>query len=190
MKFHDLDVDDAVVGTGTIAQDSCNIIAQGITESTRVGRKCTIRRINWKFEITMPTTAVAGSTSDIVRVVLYHDKQTNGAAAAVLDILETADFQSFRNLAQQSRFNILMDRMYTVHCPSGSGRGSTDTLSYGEQKIFDTFYKTCNIAIEYDTTASTGVLTTQRTNNIGVMLLSQSGFAGFTSKMRLRFTDN
>ncbi len=57
LKFHDLDIDDAVVAVnGTIAQVSCNIIAGGTTESTRIGRKSVIRKINWRYEIVLPNT--------------------------------------------------------------------------------------------------------------------------------------
>ncbi len=190
MKFHDIDISDAVIAAGgSITQASCNIIAQGVTESERIGRKCNIKRINWKFKIALPTTAVAASTSDTVRVVLYHDKQTNGAAATVANIFEIDNFQSYRNLANGTRFNILMDRTYSVACPSGSGRGSTDTLSFGEAlAINDTFYKSCNIPIEFD--AATGAITEQRTNNIGVLLFSLSGLAAFDSQMRIRFSDS
>ncbi len=190
LKFHDLDIDDATVaGPGTIAEDSCVVIAQGTTESTRLGRKITIKSINWRFQITLGTTATAANTSDTVRVILYLDKQTNGAAAGVTDILETDNFQSFNNLANKSRFRTLMDRTYDLVIPSGSGRGSTDTLSYGDVTMHDAFFKKCNIPIEYDNTATDGSIATQRSNNIGVLLISQSGLTNFDSSMRLRFSD-
>ena len=50
-----------------------------------------------------------------MRVMLYHDKQANGATAAVLDILESADYQSFNNLVNSGRFRILMDRTYAMN---------------------------------------------------------------------------
>ena len=89
LKFHDLDVDDATVAAGaTIAQDSCNKIAQGVTEITRVGRKCTIRMINWRFNIFMNAAATT-NTGDVVRVILFLDKQCNGATAVTTDIVAT-----------------------------------------------------------------------------------------------------
>ncbi len=188
LKFHDLDIDDAAVAAGaTVAIDSVNKIAQGTTENTRIGRKCTIKSINWRFNIIEASTATAASTSDVVRIILYLDKQCNGATAATTDILESADYQSFNNLANKSRFRTLMDRTYALNCPAGSGRGSTDTLSYGEMNVQDSFYKKCNIPIEFDSTA--GAITEIRSNNIGVLTLSESGVCGFLSKMRLRFSD-
>ncbi len=186
LKFHDLDIDDQVVAAvPSIAQDSCNKIAQGVTESQRVGRKCVIKNIGWKFQITFPSTSTPGSTADTVRVILYLDKQCNGAIATGLGILETADYQSFNNLANKSRFRTLMDRTYDIHAPSGAWDGTND--QFGENIISDSFYKKCGIPIEFDNT--TGAITEIRSNNIGVLLTSRDGFAGFKSKMRLRFSD-
>lgn len=188
LKFHDVDIDDAVIASGgTIALDSAVKIAQGTSESERIGRKMTVRRIGWKFDIDLPTTATAASTSDYVRIILYWDKQTNGATATVATILQGSDYQSFRNLSDITRYKILMDRSYSIQSTAGSGRGSTDTLSYGEAKIVDSFYKRCSIPIEYNNTM--GAITEIRTNNIGVLTISKSGLAGFTSKMRISFSD-
>ena len=187
LKFHDLDIDDAVVaGGGTIAQASCNLIAQGVTESQRIGRKCSIRSINWRFNVDLPIIALGtGSANEQVRVILYLDKQCNGAAAAVTDIVESANYQTFNNLANKSRFRTLMDRVYVLNPQAGAGDGTTNDFS--EFSIADTFFKKCNIPIEFD--ATTGAITEIRSNNIGVLLLGKSGVAQFESKMRLRFED-
>ncbi len=191
LKFHDLDIDDAVVAVnGTIAQVSCITIAEGNGESERIGRKLTIRKIMWRYDLNLPTTAVAANTSDSVRVILYLDRQANGATAAITGILESNDFQSFNNLANSKRFKILMDRTHHLNCGAGSGRGSTDTLSYAEAREDFTFFKDCNVEIEYDNTATDGTITTVRSNNIGVLLLGKSGLINFSSKMRLRFSDH
>ncbi len=191
LKFHDLDVLDALIAVGgTIAEDSVLTIAQGTTESQRIGRKLTVHSINWRFDMRLPSTAVVTDTSDVVRIILYLDKQTNGAAATVTGILETANFQSFNQLANKSRFRTLMDRTYVIECKAGSGRGSTDTLSYGEAREDDTlFLKNLKIPIEYDNSVTTGVITSIRSNNIGVLTLSEGGLVAFTSKMRIRFAD-
>ncbi len=183
LKFHDLDVDDAAIASGgTIAQASCNLIAQGVTESTRIGRKCTVRSIGWRFQIVLATAASTG-TRDSCRVILYLDKQCNGATAAVTDIVESADFQSFNNLANKSRFRTLMDRTYTLNPSGGAGDGTTNDSC--TTSVDDTFFKKCRIPLEFDST--TGAITEIRSNNIGVLLLADVGNLGFESKMRLRF---
>ncbi len=187
-KFHDVDVDDAVIAAGgNIAIGSCNVIAQGVTEVQRVGRQIHIKKIQWRWEIVLPATATAADTCDIVRIVLYWDRQTNGAAAGVTDILDTNDFQSFNNLAHRQRFKILYDKTVTLVAVAGSGIGADNTRSYGCNLKLGSFFKNVNIPIEFD--ASTGAITEQVTNNLGVMLVSSAGLCAFNSKMRLRFTD-
>lgn len=186
-KFHDLDIDDAVIATSGIAEDSCLTIAQGVTESQRVGRKCTVKNIGWKYQITLPSTTGDTATSDTVRVILYQDKQTNGATATVAGILESADFQSFNNLSNSSRFRTLLDRTYDLNAPSG-GTSAAGVDQFGEFTVHDSFYKRCNMPIEYDST--TGAITEMRSNNVGVLLLSSQGLCAFGSKMRVRFSDN
>ncbi len=185
-KFHDVDIDDtAIANTGTIVLDSCNKIPQGVTEVTRVGRKATIKQINWRFEVRLPTQTAAASASDVARIILYHDKQANGATAAVTDLLETANYQSFNNLANKSRFRTLMDRTYDLVSQAGGGDGTAE--DYGQVIISDTLFKKVNIPIEYNSTA--GAITEITSNNIGLLTISRSGLAAFASKMRLRFTD-
>ncbi len=189
MKFHDLDIDDATIAIGgTIVALSVNLIGQGVEENKRVGRKCTIRSINWRYQISMAAAGNASNTNDIIRVIVYLDKQCNGATATVTGILEADDFQSFNNLANKNRFVILMDKTHKINATCGSGRGSTDTLAFGEYSENFSFYKKCNFPIEFDSTS--GAITEIRSNNIGVMLLAKDGVCTFGSKMRLRFSDN
>ncbi len=183
LKFFDLDLDDTTIAAGANVTDSINKIAQGTTEVTRIGRKCTIRSINWRFQMTIPAGS-STNTADTVRVIMYLDKQCNGATAVNTDVLESADFQSFNNLANKSRFRTLMDRTYTLHT-NLSGDGTT--LDSGKFEIQDSFFKKCMIPIEFDSTA--GAITEIRSNNIGIILCSSDGVAGFFSKIRLRFSD-
>lgn len=184
LKFHDVDVDDAVVAAnGTIAANSINLIPQGTTESERIGRKAIIKNIGWRYALTLGSTATSASTSDVVRVILYLDTQCNGAAATVTDILESDNYQSFNNLSNKGRFRILMDRTHGLSSQSGVG----STAAFGETVVNGTFYKKCALPIEFSST--TGALTEIRSNNLGVLLLSQSGLCIFESKFRLRFTD-
>lgn len=189
LKFHDVDLDDAVITLGGQITETINIIPQGVTESQRIGRKCTIKQILWHYQLNLPEAdAVANPPNpDAVRVIMYLDKQANGAAAAVTDIIESADWQSFRNLANSSRFTILLDRMvqmnYDTMASDGAGLVSTSKVNWDL-----TFYKNCNIPLEFNST--TGAMSEIRSNNLGVLLLGQNGVAGFGSKIRLRYSDS
>lgn len=190
MKFHDVDVDDAAIAqNGTIQNaGSVNLIGQGVTESTRIGRKCTIQQIGYRFQMTMSTQAAITNSADTVRVILYEDKQCNGATAAITDILQTDDFQSFNNLNNKSRFRTLMDRTYDLNAGAGAGNGTANDT--GPVELHDSFYAKVNIPLEISGTDASPDITTIRTNNLGVLLLSKNGgVTVFESKLRLRFSD-
>lgn len=189
LKFHDVDVDDAVVAQGTNIQTALLVIAEGNGEEQRVGRNIFIKRISWRYDIDIGNVVTSAASSDVMRVMMVLDQQCNGALPANTDLLESDSFLSFNNLANSSRFRVLMDKTYAIACPAGSGRGSTDTLSYGEQQIHAQFHKRCNIKIEYDNSATSGVITSIRSNNVFILLATQGGVAGFTSKVRFRYTD-
>ncbi len=186
-----MDVDDAVVATGgTIAEDSILTIPEGNGQSERNGRKITVKSLHMRYDLLLPSTATVGSTSDAVRVIVYLDKQTNGAAAVVADLLNVADWQSFRNLGNTGRFQILMDKQAVMNATAGSGRGTTDTLSYSEnEKAFFWNKSGLNIPIIYDDSATTGAIGSMCCNNIGILTISKAGLAAFGSRIRVRYTD-
>ncbi len=191
LKFHDLDVDDAVVAVaGTIAEDSVLTIAEGNGESERVGRKITVQKLLWAYNIGIPALAQVGGgqSQDVVRVIVYLDKQTNGLTAGVTDILEFDDYQSFRNLSNSGRFRILMDKTHSIKgVTAGAGDGLNNDFGSSEQTY--KFAINLTTPIEYDNSATTGAITSMRSNNIGVLLVGKKGIANFVSKMRIRYTD-
>ncbi len=186
LKFHDVDQNDAVISATGSVSTSWNLIAQGVTESQRVGRKCTLRSINWRGTLGMSSTTDFDNTSDVARIMLVLDKQANGAVPAVLDILETALFQSFNNLSNSARFVTLFDRRFDMNCQGGQGNGTT--FESVERKKTFSMYKKCNIPIEFSST--TGAITEIRSNNLIMLTISESGLARLDSKVRLRFSDS
>ncbi len=189
LKFHDVALDDAVVAGGGNITATVNIIPQGVTEIQRIGRKCTIRSIHWKYRVDLPEVGPVASpnTIDEVRVIMYLDKQCNGATAAATDILETATLRSFRNLANSGRFTFLCDRVHTLNWTT---LASDTAGAYRQAEVVRefSFNKKCEIPIEFN--AGAGILTEIRSNNIGVLLVGVNGAAGFLSSIRLRFSDN
>ncbi len=190
LKFHDVDLDDAVIDTAGTVTPTVNIIPQDVTEKTRVGRKCTIKSIGWRYRISLPEIDAVATPqlADVVRVIMYLDKQANGATAAVTDLLESANFQSFNNLANKSRFRVLHDAMYDLNYLTLASDNAAVVSSASINRSGE-FFKKCNIPIEFDDTATTGAIGTIRSNNLGVLLISSAGVAGFDSKIRLRFSD-
>ncbi len=191
LKFHDVDVDDAAVATtGTIQTNgTINVIPQGVTEITRVGRKCTIRGVHWRYTVKLPEQD-AGATPNpggSIRVILYLDKQCNGTTAAVLDILESTSIRSFRNLSNSGRFVILCDKLHNVSY-AGMASDNAGVVSQGARNWQHTFNKAVNTPLEFD--AASGAIGTIRSNNFGILLISEVGAMSFTSKIRLRFSDS
>lgn len=176
----------AIPTAGQIDTASLNVIAQGAGESERVGRKCTLKQINIRGVASLASVTNYNATVDRLRFIVYWDKQTNGATAAVTDILETAEIQSFNNLANKNRFRILCDKTMVVGTTGGAA--STGAYVFAEAKTPFQFYKKLNIPLEFD--GATGALTEQRSNNIGVLAISDDGNTLLEYNVRVRYADN
>ncbi len=189
LKFHDVNLDDVSVSSSGTVTPTINIIPIGTGESDRIGRKCTITAVNWKFRLDLPIRDALALPADLeeVRVVLFLDKQCNGATAAVLDLIETADVRSYRNLSNSGRFVFLHDKIYSLNYNNLASDGA-GLVSSTQKSMSLSVYKKCNIPIEYNSTA--GAITEIRSNNLGVLLISANATVGFESRFRLRFSDN
>ncbi len=188
LKFHDVDLDDALISSGGTVTDSICKIAQGVTEVQRIGRKAVIKKIGWRYQLSIAEQDAQSTpvSADTVRVILYQDMQCNGASAAFNDLLESTDFQSFSNLVNRGRFRVLMDRTHALSVRTLASDGAGVVSSSGIKQNYS-FYKACNIPIEFN--AATGAITEIRSNNIGVLVVSNAGVVNMDSKFRLRFTD-
>ncbi len=188
LKFLDTTLDDAVIAQSGVITTSINLIAQGVTESERVGRKCTIKSVYWSGALTLPELSAAANPggADRVRLILYVDKQCNGATATQAGILETTAYDSFRNLSNSGRFQILVDKKFTINYLTLSAVNGSAMEHAQVVRQFD-LYKRCNLPIEFDNT--TGALTEIRSNNIGVLIMCANGLAGIGSRFRIRFSD-
>lgn len=188
LKYFDVTADDGVVAAAGYIQ-SINTIPQGVTATTRVGRVCTIKSIGFHYCAILPDeVAVSTVISDTLRVMVILDKQANGATAAVTDVLNTAHWQSFNNLANSKRFRVLYDK-YVELVPTGiSLNVAGSAFAQSELVKRGSFYKKCNIPLEFSGT--TGAQSEIKSNNLLLLLISASGTVGFQSKFRVRFTDS
>jgi len=167
---------------------SINLIPQGVTESSRVGRKCVIKSIHCRGSIRLKEQTTAGGNA-MLRVMLVLDKQCNGQDGDMTDVLDSIPLIfSFRDLANTGRFQVLYDKMFVLNHLSGSGRGTTDTLSYGEVERFFKFNLKVNIPIEFSDV--TGAIGEVRSNNIFFTTAAQSlNSLAIDTKWRVRFSD-
>lgn len=183
-KFFDSTQSTSPVPTAGVVLDSINEIPQGTTEKNRIGRRCTVLLVDLHVQLKLPATTTVGDADDIVRFILFCDKQCNGATAAVADILETGNYRAHYNLANINRFKILHDKTYKVIAPNG-GVGSTPNWQSGPDIRYFKILKRLHLPIEFDST--TGAITEIRSNNIGVLVISESAVAALTGTYRLRF---
>lgn len=154
-------------------------IAQGATENQRVGSRMVVKELGFKF--TLVQNQFAGDISlaqcHTVRVIIFLDKQCNGAAVTSTDILQDAagvpgseSALDFRKLNNIGRFKLLMDRSYNLNAPGGLGSNSGSTVLMPERCLTDHFFWKGQITVEYS--GATGAITELRSNNIGYMILN------------------
>lgn len=170
-----------LANTGTILNLSLNLIPQGVTESTRIGRKCTIKSLSIKALFNLPSSNTGASTAGVGRFIIYLDKQANGATAAVTDILETATVRSHNNLSNSGRFKTLKVCEFVM-----KAHGAITTAA-SEDVHWESFTLSgLNIPIEFSSTA--GAITEIRSNNIGVLGISSDGLITANYTVRVRFS--
>ncbi len=183
LKNFDTAFDDSVMATTWATSPSLVLIPQGATATTRLGRKCIIRRITTKLHVFAITQTAPFHDSGHIRLIL--DTQANGAVPAVTTILVSGtDDQTFNNLASRGRFITLWSRTFQIHSTSGAGNGTSD--QFGGQEYEVVISQTVNFPMEY--TGSSGAVTEISSNNVFLLSQSAHGLVGFRSNTRVRFT--
>ncbi len=185
-KFVDTGIEKGTITTAMIIDGLC-LIPEGNGESERVGRKVTVKSIHVTGTITLKPSTVAASSSASVICMLVQDKQTNGNAFTALDLVETDTHDTFRNLANSSRFKVLAKKIFNFSAHGGAPTGAA--FAFGEVIRRVTFNKNVNIPIEYDNSATTGATTTIRSNNIYWVTQASSSLCESDLVARLRYAD-
>ncbi len=187
LKFFDTDVDDAAIA-GLMTINNLTIIPQGTTESTRIGRKLRVRRISWKYQITIAAKTDASLTADIVKCMLVWDKQTNKAEYTALDMIETDVWDAFRNLANSKRFVVLHTEDIELGVTGAAASGAA--FVFGGVKKYVIGNKNCDIPIEYNNSSTDGAITSVTQNNLYWVTQSTAGVSAGIGTVRLRFSDD
>ncbi len=197
LKFLDVDWDEAAANqsAGVISNTSSLVfIGQGVTESTRIGRKAVIKNIGWRGQLQLNGTDASATIqiAQTVRLMLVQDTQCNGAAPTVTGVggvLASANYQAFNNLVNKGRFRVLMDKVVTLNPQAGAGNGTANDTSSVQENF--TWFKACDIPIEYSGVTDPSVIADIRTNNIfGILINSGTGsVVQMDSKLRFRFAD-
>lgn len=110
LKFYDVEFTGNLNGAGVV-MGSMNGILQGVSESERIGKRITIKRVKVEGYL----TADYSKYENISKITLVLDKQANGALPAYLDVYDNiSSINSFENIANSSRF-VIMDTWKQVH---------------------------------------------------------------------------
>jgi len=185
-KFVDTFFEDTIAGTGVVSSPSLVIVAGGTGASERVGRRILVTDIFIRGVHLLPSTSTAADTSDTYRTIVFLDRQANGAVAVTTDILNTASHLSFNNLFNVGRFKILSDKRTAFSANGGAVTVTPEFFSSNEKHFFIAL-KDLNIPIEYSGTD--GAIDKITSNNIGILMISESGLVESEYIARMRYTD-
>jgi len=187
-KFLDTSLNDLVNATAEVPATGGQLclIPQGVTESERVGRKCTLKSIYVKGRMLLQPAAGTANAAAI-SMWLVQDTQANGAAAAVTDVLTASNVNAaLNNLSNSSRFRILAHKQWVLTPKAGVEGAFNDDVKWFK------IYKKVNIPLEFSST--TGAITELRSNNVFMIWGSTGGGAddtvGIAGTSRIRFSDN
>jgi len=87
-----------------------NVVPQGTTVNTRVGKKIRMKGIQCRGFMKNDTTAIL---NDVAFMIVY-DRRPTGSLPAITDILVSASSTAFNNDANSGRFQILKREDYTL----------------------------------------------------------------------------
>jgi len=165
-----------VPATGQLA-----LIPQGDTESTRDGRKATVKSVQIRGNMEFAPGAAANADT-VCYLYLVQDTQTNGAAAAITDVF-TSNVASTNmlQLNNSGRFRILKKWVFVFNATAGVTTAYANVIKPIE------FYKRCNIDMDWNST--TGAITEIRSNNLFLCAGASNSddLVSFTGTCRLRF---
>lgn len=193
-KFFDTTFANAAIDTTAENFQALTLIPQGVTESTRVGRKCTVRSLGFKGHVDwspsgISPTNIAGS---VIKIAIVLDKQANGANPAWTDVYTAATVSAPRNLANAERFQVLKEWMLKpeqITCSTTDNWVTlANTVVLASPSLLK-FNRKCNIPLEFS--GATGAITELRSNSITMLAVSNLGddIHTLSGVFRVRFSD-
>ncbi len=172
---------------GGILKDSICVIPAGTGESERIGRYIHIKKIQFKFDLRL----LAGNGFDdstFARIVVYLDKQCNGATATWAQLYKNVgpDWMAQRNLENVGRFRVLKDKTFRFQPTAGCGDGTTNFYMGVRymRRMTVSFKKPLRILYS----GVTGALTEICCNNIGIAMVGESAKPAVSALIRVRYT--
>lgn len=163
---------------------SFNII-QGTGDGNRTGNFIEIKKVVIRFNGSIPV----GTPNSNFRVIIFTDKQVNGATPAITDVIETGTGGMMAGYNDDlviqvggPRFKILMDKLYTVNCGAGAADASSTTTAYTFTKVLNGPFK-----VHYDTT--TGAIADIVSGEIFIATVANGTNAVVACSAQITFVD-
>lgn len=144
-----------------------NGVATGTDYNTRVGREITMSSLYFRFQF-------ASTVNAFLRFMIVYDKQCNGAAPAITDILSAITFVSANNLNNKDRFVTIMDKTVAF-----------DTAR--QLYMFQKKYRKLNTVTQFTGTGAT--VGSIGTGSVYLIVFSQNDTPSFAFNSRIRFSD-
>ncbi len=177
--------DSTVAVTWTRPTTTLLPVTRGVGDDDRIGDEIKMHSISSSFAVGVfplqnQTVAPDG---DIVRILMIRDRQTKGANFDITDVLTSDDWDAPRNMVGMQRFDLLMDRMWSVNY-HGASDGTAD---YAGMWKVDRWYKKLSHKVHFLSTA--GNVTSIGDNNLILWVCSKNGVARMESRHAVRWSD-
>lgn len=174
LKVRDVNVPTNITaGASTFALGSLvNGLSLGNDYDNRIGRK-----VLWKKIFIRYTGFLTAGSANKVRLLVVYDKQTNGVAPAITDILLADAFNSPNNLNNRDRFLTIIDEITENAGTGDSCIAGTITRKIGLETIFNAG------------TAGTVADITSGSIHVFICGTGSTGAVDFDMRIRLRFED-
>lgn len=192
-KFFDTVINEIDFLSAANVTPSFNLITGGAGESQHGGRTAIITDFYFRFTIKLVRKAAnavhAGHTG---RLILYVDRQANGAAATLAQILQATAADSlfeFQNLENIKRFDIFYDEKFTLNFNVVDNQATPDLTEVVHYAAMAKHWKN---GLMVDFSGTTGVIAEVRSNNIGALYCATTGAVNTitcTGVSRVRFRD-
>lgn len=182
--------------------NSLNVVDQGTGPNQMLGNKIVIKKIIIRLSITKSedsaATLAALQNTLVYRLMLVQDKQANGVAATLNDVLDPVSVSGNIKMENSRRFNILKEWMIPLTNEVFVEPGAILPYSSGKRSIHITYSKRCNIPIEFSAMAGTSRNVTEVKSNNLLLLgtsyvqqqVSETEMIDISGYTRIRFEDN
>lgn len=190
----------AFVNTGTF--QLLNAMVQGSDLVNHQGRRIQMKSLHIRGGI-FQNQAGAAAGADFFRIIVLYDRQPNGAAPALADVLQsvsqagatTTSAYAMLNMSNAERFKILAQETFKSDDPSGNVLGNepaTVSTAFKANWLFDRYIKLKNLETHF-TGGNAGTVADMTTGSIYLLTVGMQSAAnyqyGCSYASRIRFSD-